>query len=141
MTYNEIEACVSRAKNGSQEDLLKISQQYKYFIIKTAKDFNIRNHDVYDLLQIGYITLIKAVNMYKIGYHCFSNYAYTSVKNAFRYTARQNSKFSDEISLYATADFDDSPDAEYMDFIAADEDLEETVINCEDIEEVREAIS
>jgi DNA-directed RNA polymerase specialized sigma subunit len=61
MKINEVEACVARAKTGNKEDLLNLFESFKPFIFKTANQYNIHNHDIYDLLQIGYISLINAI--------------------------------------------------------------------------------
>lgn len=141
MNHNEIEACVIRAKTGSSEDLLKILEQYKPFIFKTAKQFNIRNHDMYDLLQIGYVTLINAVMKYRIGSHTFSSYAYNAVKNEFKYTARQNSKFSNDLSLNTPVNTEGNIDTEFINCIESSEDLQEDIIHFEKVKEVRNAVS
>lgn len=55
MSHHEIEACVIRAKEGNQEDLLKVLEQYKPFIYKAANQTSIRSCDTYDMLQIDCI--------------------------------------------------------------------------------------
>jgi RNA polymerase sigma factor (sigma-70 family) len=141
MNHNEIETCVIRAKAGSSEDLLKVLEQYKPFIFKTAKQFNIRNHDMYDLLQIGYVTLINAVVKYRTGSHTFSSYAYNAIKNAYKYTARQNSKFSNDLSLNTPVNTEGNINTEFIECIESSENLEEDIIHFEKINEVRSAVS
>lgn len=141
MNHNEIEACVIRAKTGSSEDLLKILEQYKPFIFKTAQQFNIRNHDMYDLLQIGYVALINAAMKYRTGSHTFSSYAYNAVKNEFKYTARQNSKFSNDLSLNTPVNTEGNIDTEFINCIESSEDLQEDIIHFEKVKEVRSAVS
>jgi RNA polymerase sigma factor (sigma-70 family) len=141
MNHNEIEACVIRAKAGNSEDLLKILEQYKPFIFKTAKQFNIKNHDMYDLLQIGYVTLINVVVKYRTGSHTFSSYAYNAIKNAYKYTARQNSKFSNDLSLNTPVNTEGNINIEFIECIESNENLEEDIIHFEKINEVRSAVS
>jgi RNA polymerase sigma factor (sigma-70 family) len=141
MNHNEIESCVIRAKTGNQEDLLKILMQFKPFIFKTAQQFNIKNYDLYDLSQMGYIALINAVSKYKIGSHTFSSYAFNTIKNEFKYIARQNSKFSKDLSLNSPMESEDSTISEYVDLIASDESFEEDLMLSENIDEVRKAVS
>jgi RNA polymerase sigma factor (sigma-70 family) len=140
MNHYEIETCVTGAKNGNKEDLLKVLQQYKPFIFKTARGFNIRNYDLYDLEQIGYMAIIKALSKYRTGSCTFSSYAYESIKNAFRYTARQNSKHEKALSLNAAV----SPyirDTEYIDCIASGEDLEENMLLAEEALDMKKALA
>ena len=42
MNHYEIETCVIGAKNGNKDDLLKVLEQYKPFIFKTARTFKIK---------------------------------------------------------------------------------------------------
>ena len=141
MKHYEIEASVIRAKNGNREELLKILRQFKPFIFKTAHSFNIRNHDIYDLSQIGYVALINAVAKYRIGSTTFSSYAYNAIKNEFRYKARGNSKYDKELSLNAPIDPYGNIDTEFIDCIESIENFEEDLIRTEKINEVRRCIS
>lgn len=43
----------------NRRNILPAIEQYKPFIIKTAKEFNIKGYDPYDMVQIGYVTLIN----------------------------------------------------------------------------------
>jgi RNA polymerase sigma factor (sigma-70 family) len=140
VNHSEIETCVIGAKNGNKEDLLKVLNQYKPFIFKTARTFNIKNYDIYDLEQIGYMSIINALSKYRTGSCTFSTYAYVSIKNAFRYTARQNLKHEKELSLNAAVDpFNMSK--EYINCIDSLENLEEDVLNSEEASEMRRAVS
>jgi RNA polymerase sigma factor (sigma-70 family) len=141
MNHDEIEASVIRAKAGNQEDLLKLFEQYKPFIFKIANKFSIKNHDTYDLLQIGYITLVNAIAKYRTGTHTFSSYAFNSIKNTFKYTARQNSKYASDLSLNAPLNIRENTVTEFMDCIEAEDNLEEDLINSINLREVRSAIA
>ncbi len=141
MNHHEIEACVIRAKSGNQEDLLKLLEQFKPFIIKTAKQFNIRNHDLYDLLQIGYIAIINALAKYRTGSHTFTCYAMNSIKNAFRMSARKNLRHSEELSLNTQFATNSEAYAEFIDCIKDDTDIEEEVINTDTLKRLRKAVS
>jgi RNA polymerase sporulation-specific sigma factor len=141
MNHYEIEACVIRAKNGSKVELLKILEQYKPFIIKTAGSYNIRNYDAYDLLQIGYVTLINAVAKYRTGSNTFSTYAFNSIKNAFKLTARGNNKYVSDLSLNVSVDGGEEAGTEFIDFVQDSEDFEEDIINKEGMLELKSAVA
>lgn len=80
MNYEEIEDHVKLAKQGNSENLAKLLLQFKPFIFKTAKQFNIKNYDKYDFVQIGYISLINVVDKYDTSKHSFSSYVYSAIK-------------------------------------------------------------
>ena len=140
MNHYEIESSVIGAKNGNKDDLLKILEQYKPFIFKTAKKFNIKNYDIYDLEQIGYMAIINALAKYRTGSCTFSTYVYESIKNAFKYTARQNSKYEKEFSLNLAVD-PYSTNNEYINSIDSQENLEEDLLRDEEASEVKKAVS
>jgi RNA polymerase sigma factor (sigma-70 family) len=104
MNYSEIESQVSLAKCGNPESLMSLLLQFKPYIFKISKSFHIKNYDEYDLVQIGYIALIHAVEKYTEGSNSFSSYVYTAIKNAMRYTARENKKHSSNLSINASID-------------------------------------
>ncbi|MFL0248104.1 sigma-70 family RNA polymerase sigma factor [Candidatus Clostridium stratigraminis] len=141
MNQNEIEACVIRAKIGSQEDLLKILEQYKPFIFKTAKTFNIKDFDTYDLAQIAYVTIINAVLKYKIGSHTFTSYAMNAIQNEFKYTARRNSRYNKELSLNTPLNEAEDNYNEFVDCIEEPEMIEEELIKHEKSKELRQALA
>jgi RNA polymerase sigma factor, sigma-70 family len=141
MNHFEIEACVIRAKNGNKEELLKILEQYKPFIFKTAKGFNINGYDIYDLVQIGYVALINAVAKYRTGSNTFSTYAYNSIKNAFRYTGRTNLKHQGDLSLNAPVNEAENNTTEFIDCIESEDNLEEDIVKLEGTREIRKAVS
>jgi RNA polymerase sigma factor (sigma-70 family) len=140
MNHNEIEACVIRAKKGSKEDLLKVIEQFKPFIYKTANGFNIKNCDINDLAQIGCIAIIKAVLKYKIGSHTFSSYAYNAVKNELKYTARAKAKAGKDFSINTPVDGSGENDMEYVDCLVGAENIEEDILKDECYRELRQAL-
>jgi RNA polymerase sporulation-specific sigma factor len=141
MNYQEIESCVIRAKSGNQEDLLKLIEQFKPFIVKTANQFTIKNHDIYDLLQIGYITLINAVSKYKVGSHTFSSYAFNAIKNNLRYVGRKHANCGEELSLNMKVDTEGDAATEFVDCILDEEDIENDFISREQLEDLRKAVA
>lgn len=141
MNHFEIEASVIRAKNGNKEELLKVLEQYKPFIIKTASGYSIKGFDMYDMIQLGYVTLINAVAKYKTGSNTFSTYAFNSIKNAFRYALRQNFNQCQDMSLNAPLDSGAEAGTEFIDFIESEKDFVEDIIKREELLELRKAVS
>lgn len=140
MNHNEIEKCVIRAKAGSQEDLLKLLEQFKHFIYKTASSFNIRNYDIDDLVQLGNIAVMKAVLKYKVGSHTFSSYVFNSIKNELKYAVRVNAKANKDLSINMPVDASEGYDTEFVDCLESPDNIEEDLVKAENIKELREAI-
>jgi RNA polymerase sporulation-specific sigma factor len=139
MNYEEIENHVKLAKQGNSESLTKLLIQFKPFIFKTSKDFNIKNYDEYDLVQIGYIALINAVDKYDTSKHSFSSYVYTTIKNVMKYTARSNNKHKLTLSINASIDGKSSLD--FTEFLESNENLENDYLDHEKIVELQKIIS
>ena len=141
MELQEIEACVTQAKKGDKEALSRLLTQYKSFIFKYAYQYNIKNHDTNDLVQIGYLGLLKAIKSYKAGSNTFCGYASRAIKNNLLYTSRQNAKYSGELSLnYSIFDGqDDSTD--YASCLPSEENIEENVLKYQQMHELKTAVS
>lgn len=139
MNYEQIEDQVKFAKQGNSESLTKLLLKFKPFIFKTAKNFNIKNYDEYDLVQIGYIALINAVDKYDISKHSFSSYVYATIKNAMKYTARSNNKHRLTLSINASIDGKSSLD--FTELIKSDENLENDYLEHEKVLKLQKIIS
>ena len=101
--------------------------------------YHIKNYDEYDLVQIGYIALIRAVEKYNEGSNSFSSYVYTAIKNAMRYTARENKKHLSNLSINASIDGQSSLD--FTEFFQSNEDLENDYLEHEKTLELQRIIS
>ncbi len=139
MNYDEIEDHVKLAKQGNSESLTKLLIQFKPFIFKTAKNFNIKNYDNYDLVQIGYIALINAVDKYNTLRHSFSSYAYVTIKNVMKYTARSNNKY--RLTLSINASINGQSSADFTEFFKSNENLEDDYLEHEKILKLQKIIS
>jgi RNA polymerase sigma factor (sigma-70 family) len=139
MNYSEIESQVSLAKSGNPESLTALLLQFKPYIFKTAKSFHIKNYDEYDLVQIGYIALIHAVEKYNEGSNSFSSYVYTAIKNAMKYTARDNKKHLNNLSINASIDGQSSID--FTEFFQSNENLENDYLEHEKENEFKRIVS
>ncbi|NFT93667.1 sigma-70 family RNA polymerase sigma factor [Clostridium botulinum] len=140
MEYRDIEKLVIEAKKGDDESLLKLMVQFKPFIFKTAHSFNIKDYDTYDLVQIGYIALINAVDKYKNGSNSFSSYVYAAIKNCMRCTARNNKKHKNILSINAPIGEYESLN-DFTEFFESNVDLELDFIKKEKALKVQSIIS
>ena len=139
MNYDEIESAVKLAKQGNKESLTALLMQFKGFIFKTARSFHIKNFDEYDLVQIGYISLIHAVEIYNPEKHSFSSYAYSTIKNSMKYTARSNKKHSLILSINESINSSSSYD--FTQFLESNTHIEEDYLHQEKISELQKIIS
>lgn len=140
MDHYEIEACVVAAKNGNEEALLKLLAQYKSLIFKTAYQYDIKNYEKNDLVQIGYLAILKALKNYRVRSNTFSAYVVKAIKNAFKYTSRQNNKYELDLSLNATVSTGQDSSAEFIDCLESGVNLMEDVLNKQEIAELRKVL-
>ncbi|MFT5875674.1 MAG: RNA polymerase sporulation-specific sigma factor [Clostridium sp.] len=75
-----LEILVEKAKNGDRKSLMEIIERYKFLIIKLASNYHIPSYEFDDLVQHGYLSVIKAVNLYKLGSNTFDGYCIKSIK-------------------------------------------------------------
>lgn len=139
MDYKEIEECVIRAKEGSKEDVLKLINHYKGFIHKTAVEFYVKNYEIDDLMQVGYMAVLKAISRYKLGSNTFSSYVMSTIRNAVIYIVREISKGGFELSLNAPL-MADEDGLEFIDIVAGETTLEEEIVAAENSQELRAAM-
>ncbi|SFD28045.1 sigma-70 family RNA polymerase sigma factor [Clostridium uliginosum] len=140
MEYKEIEKLVEEAKKGDDEAIVNLLVQFKPFIFKTARSFNIKNYDTFDLVQIGYIALINAVDKYKEGSNSFSSYVYTTIKNCMKCTARNNKKHKNTLSLNTPIGEGDSS-ADFTELLQSNQSIENDFIQSERLSELQAIIS
>ncbi|WP_341429634.1 sigma-70 family RNA polymerase sigma factor [Clostridium magnum] len=79
-----IEELIKRAKGGDSTAVNEIIEKFKCFIIKQAAKYRIPSYDFDDLVQHGYLSVIKAVNLYKTGRGSFTTYCTNAVINNFK---------------------------------------------------------
>lgn len=115
------------AKNQDKDAILFFIEKYQPLIKKYAFKYNLKNYDNNDLIQIGNISIITAINKYDLskGNEHIDSYIINTIKNAFRNLARSEIKYTSESSLNITVDEDN----EIEDLLSDSLDLEEYIIN------------
>lgn len=96
------------AKNKDSDSILFLINKYKPLIIKYSISYILKNYDKEDLIQIGTIAVIKAIEKYDIshGEYFIDCYIINSIKNTYRNLARANIKYQSESSLNISVDED-----------------------------------
>jgi len=79
-----IEELIKRAKGGESTATNEIIQKFSCFIIKQEAKYRVPSYDFNDLVQHGYLSVIKAVHLYKIGRGSFTTYCTNAVINNFK---------------------------------------------------------
>ncbi|MFT8314023.1 MAG: sigma-70 family RNA polymerase sigma factor [Clostridium sp.] len=84
LTKADMETLVKSARNGSNESMEIILNKFNYFIIKHAGKYIVPSHDFDDLIQHGFLSIIKAVYLYKLGSNNFTTYCTNAIINNYK---------------------------------------------------------
>ncbi|WP_097028587.1 sigma-70 family RNA polymerase sigma factor [Clostridium peptidivorans] len=95
----DLENSALKAQGGDKKSLEDLFIYFKPYIVKQAHCIYIRGYEIEDLIQIGYVSLMKAINMYKPINKNFNYYALASIKRNFYYLIRQQSRHNGEYSM------------------------------------------
>ena len=127
---------IKLAKEGDKEAIAEILESFKMFIIKQCNKIYIEGYDKEDLIQEGYISLIKAIEKYDDSKGTFVAYSTRTIVNNYYMMIRNRAKYNGTTSLNRSND----ENIELIDIIEGNENIEEKMILREDIKEVMEAI-
>ncbi len=98
MKNGELEELVKRGKEGDQEALHLLMDKYKPLILKLASKYRIPSYEFEDVVQYGYLTLIKAIKMYKLESNSFNGYVIRAIRNNILDLFKKNVKLYNEIN-------------------------------------------
>jgi RNA polymerase sporulation-specific sigma factor len=79
-----LESLVEKAKDGDRSALMDIIERYKFLIVKLASNYHIPAYEFEDLVQQGYLSVIRAVKLYNLGSNTFNGYCINSIKTNFK---------------------------------------------------------
>ena len=133
----KLEILVEAAQKGNKKAMEEIIVRLMPFIIKKSRGIYIKGYDTEDLIQIGCISLIKAIKSFDMGVgKGFLPYATIAIINNFNYEIRQKCRCNHEYSLNTK-----NPEGmEFMDILTWDMDLEKEVILKEDCNKLKLAL-
>lgn len=96
-----MEELIKKAKNKDSKALEELIKMYYPLIVKESKRVFLKNRTFEDLVQIGIMSLIKAINLFDLSrdIKSFGSYALWSVKNGYITIIRSEAKYNNEISL------------------------------------------
>lgn len=133
----DIELLVKKSKEGHLESKEELLNRFKPYIIKKAREIYIKNYDIDDLIQIGNLSIIKAIDKYNLDKGNFVSYVTFSISNNFNYEIRKMSKTRYDSSLNKVID----DNLEIIDIVAWEENIEENFIRKEKLNNVRIALN
>lgn len=134
---NDIEFLVKKSKEGDLKSKEELLNRFKPYIIKKAREIYIKNYDIDDLIQIGNISIIKAIDKYNLDKGNFVSYVTFAINNNFNYEIRRMSKTRYDSSLNKTID----DNLEIIDIIAWKENIEENFIRKQNLKYVKNALN
>ncbi len=81
LNERDLEKIVVRAKDGDEKAIQFLIDKFRPLILKVARQHRVPNYEFEDVVQYGYLTLIKAIKMYKAGNNSFDEYAIKAIRN------------------------------------------------------------
>ena len=79
-----MEKLVEKAKNKDEVATGEIIEKFKYLILKEASRYHVPGYELEDLVQHGYLSVIRANAMYKLGSNSFYGYCICAIKMNFK---------------------------------------------------------
>lgn len=139
LSYEEENLFLSRVKDGDKEARNLLVEYNLRLVAHIVKKYSMSYHDTEDLISIGTIGLIKAINTYdsKKG-NRLATYASRCIENELLMKLRQEKKIAKEVSLYEPIGTDkEGNEINLMDIISSEEDeiLSELIVK-EQIEQL-----
>ena len=134
--------CLERLKEGDQEARRLLIEHNMRLVAHVVKKYQYTDYDTEDLLSVGTIGLIKAVNTFKPDRGSrLATYAAKCVENEILMLLRSHKKYSREVSLYESIGVDkDGESIHLVDVIQMEnEDVLEQMILDQDVRELYQA--
>lgn len=142
LTAREERECLDRYQEGDQEARATLIERNMRLVAHVAKKYQNTDYDMEDLLSVGTIGLIKAVNTFHTDRGSrLATYAAKCVENEILMLLRANKKYSKEVSLFEPIGVDkDGETVSLVDVIEMEnKEALETIILSQDIKELYDA--
>ncbi|MEG0566415.1 MAG: RNA polymerase sporulation sigma factor SigK [Hungatella sp.] len=142
LTVHEEREYLERYKEGDQEARAVLIERNMRLVAHVVKKYQYTDYDTEDLLSVGTIGLIKAVNTFKTDRGSrLATYAAKCVENEILMLLRAHKKHSKEVSLFEPIGLDKDGEAVSLVDVIEMENKEvlETLILKQDVKELYEA--
>ena len=144
LNAREERECLERLKEGDQEARRLLIEHNMRLVAHVVKKYQYTDYETEDLLSVGTIGLIKAVNTFKMDRGSrLATYAAKCVENEILMLLRAHKKYSKEVSLYDPIGVDkDGESVSLVDVIEMEtkDTLEELILG-QDIRELYKAFN
>ena len=141
LTAREERECLERLKEGDQEAKMALIEHNMRLVAHVAKKYQYTDYETEDLLSVGTIGLIKAVNTFNVDRGSrLATYAAKCVENEILMLLRAHKKYSREVSLYEPIGVDkDGETVSLVDVVEAENrnTLDELILD-QDVKELYE---
>ncbi|MGH4122218.1 MAG: sigma-70 family RNA polymerase sigma factor [Clostridium sp.] len=127
-----MEKLVEKAKTKEGGATEAIIDKFKYLIFKEASRYHVPGFELEDLVQHGYLSVIKAISMYKLGSNSFNGYCINAIRLNFKALLKGQIKHFREVPNNEMLDFDTSGDYEFT--------LEDEVIAYDEVKKLYVAL-
>lgn len=115
-----------KAKEGDKASKEEILMMFKPLVISRANNIYISGYDKSDLIQIGYVSVLKAIDSYDISSDSFTAYVNNAVRNNFYYLIRGKAKLN----------YDTDLDEKFL----SEDNTEDAAMACIDTDELKDAL-
>nr|WP_246582857.1 sigma-70 family RNA polymerase sigma factor [Clostridium mobile] len=132
----DVESLVDKAKKGDKSSLEELIKALTPLIMKESSKVYLKGYDREDLIQIGNLSLLKALDKYDMSKKNFIGYAAMAIKNNFYYLIRKECKENYEASLNKEI----GEDIYIEDTLKSTEDIEEDFIKKEEYKNLYSAL-
>ena len=142
LTAGEERECLGRLKDGDQRARDVLIERNMRLVAHVVKKYQGTDYDTEDLLSVGTIGLIKAVNTFKTDRGSrLATYAAKCVENEILMLLRASKKFSREVSLFEPIGVDkDGETVSLVDVIEAEgKETLDSIILDQDVKELYQA--
>ena len=141
LNAREERECLERLKEGDQEAKMALIEHNMRLVAHVAKKYQYTDYETEDLLSVGTIGLIKAVNTFNVDRGSrLATYAAKCVENEILMLLRAHKKYSREVSLYEPIGVDkDGETVSLVDVVEAENrnTLDELILD-QDVKELYE---
>jgi RNA polymerase sporulation-specific sigma factor len=101
-----MEKLVEQAKLNEAYATIQIIEKFKFLVFKEASRYHVPGYTMEDLIQHGYLSIVKAIAMYKLGSNSFNGYCINSIKMNFMALLKGQIKHFREVANSEMVDFD-----------------------------------
>jgi len=108
-----MEELIEKAKKKDEIATGEIIERFKYLILKEASKYHIPGYEFEDLVQHGYLSVIKAISMYKLGSNSFNGYCINAIKLNFKALLKGQIKHFREVPSNEMLDFETAGNYEF----------------------------